>query len=88
MIEYIGNIIKLDKGINEVIANITDEAGNAVTEGCAIEIDGVKDFGSFDGQYWHFEIDTTKKETGKYYYRIFSGDNAISFEEPLYIVGC
>lgn len=88
MIEYIGNIIKLDQGVNEIIANITDDSGEPINTGCSIEIDNQNTAGTFDGSYWHFVVDTKKKETGKYCYRIFKDETAISFNEPLYIVGC
>lgn len=93
-IEYILDTIKATSGQDiEVCAEITDDDGIAITEGCGLMLHG-KDGGVFaniagtfaDG-IWSFNIpaDLTKDMKGRYYYCICSNGQSLCFMKPFYL---
>lgn len=93
MIEYIYDAIKAEAGkIISIAAEITDETGASITEGCKLNLydkDGSL-LTSVDGAYesgvWNFSVPAalTKGFSGRYWYNVSCGSESLSFKQPLY----
>lgn len=94
MIEYLYDAIRATAGIDAVVsAEITDEGGAPITEGCSLMLsddDAVIAMieGAFNGDVWEFNIPAsiTSGLSGRYWYCIHHNDNTLCFKEPIYLV--
>jgi hypothetical protein len=93
MIEYIYDAIRATAGQEICIcALITDDEGNAVSEGCGLMLhddDGmiVKVEGVFNGEDWSFVIpaEATQGLKGRYWYCICRANSNLCFKTPIYL---
>lgn len=94
MIEYLYNAIRATAGEDITItAEITDDSGECVADGCALMLwDDKELLTSVDGMLiddlWSFTIpaDKTAGLVGRYWYCICHNHNKLQFKEPLYLV--
>lgn len=94
MVEYLYDAIRATAGEDITItAEITDDSGEVITEGCAIKLwEDEKLLGSIDGMLidglWNFTIpaSATTGLNGRYWYSISHNDNSLQFKQPAYLV--
>lgn len=97
MIEYLFDAIRATSGQDiRIVAEITDDNGIVLTEGCSINLFGTEKeyISSFEGEYqeenseWIFTIpaEATKGLRGRYYYCISYHGQSLCFRQPLYLV--
>lgn len=94
MIEYLYDAIRATAGLDITIAaNITDDEGNVITEGCSLMLSDDDEVitmatGYFDGELWEFNIPaaTTSGLQGRYWYCIHHNDNTLCFKKPIYLM--
>lgn len=94
MIEYLYDAIRATAGLDIVIAaNITDDEGVPITEGCSLMLsDDNKAItiinGVYDGELWSFTIPAsdTVGLSGRYWYCIYYNDSALCFKKPIYLM--
>lgn len=97
MIEYLYDAIRATTGQDICIcAEITDDDGIVLTEGCSINFfnPDKEIIGSYEGTYdeesgeWNFIIpaETTRGLVGRYYYCISYNGQSLCFRQPLYLV--
>ena len=95
MIEYLYDCIVATTGLDAVIgAEITDEGGAAITEGCSLMLsDEAQTIGMYEGVYngnnWEFTIPAavTATLTGRYFYCIHYNDTTLCFKQEIYFMG-
>lgn len=93
MIEYLYDCVRATAGQDICIcAVITDDAGDAITEGCSfmihddnnvlVEVDGV-----YNGELWSFDVpaEDTKGLHGRYWYCISRANSNLCFKTPIYL---
>lgn len=95
MIEYIHGAIKATAGEEiDIIAEITADTGEAITEDCELHIfDKDKNMivaakGTFSNDEWTFTIpaEATKGLEGRYMYCIGHKSSSLCFKQPIYFV--
>ena len=94
MIEYLYDAIRATASLDIAItANITDDEGNVITEGCSLMLSDDNKViamieGAFDGELWEFNIpaSTTSGLSGRYWYCIHHHDNTLCFKKPIYLM--
>ena len=97
MIEYLFDAIRASSGQDiRIVAEITDDNGIVLTEGCSINLfSPEKEYiASFEGEYqaetndWLFTIpaEGTQGFKGRYYYCISYHGQSLCFRQPLYLV--
>lgn len=95
MIEYLYDVIRATANTDTTItADITDDAGNPITENCSLMLhncDGsmiVSVDGVFYDNSWSFTIpaDITKERLGRHFYCICAEDRNLCFKQPIYFV--
>jgi hypothetical protein len=97
MIEYLFDAIRATTGQDiHIAAEITDDNGIVLTEGCYINLFSPdKEYiASFDGEYneengeWIFTIpaEATEGLVGRYFYCIAYNGQSLCFRAPLYLV--
>lgn len=97
MIEYLYDAIRATTGQDiHIAAEITDDNGIVITEGCYIDLFGPDKelIASFNGEYsvenseWIFTIPAEQTEglVGRYFYRIAYNGQSLCFRQPLYLV--
>lgn len=97
MIEYLYDAIRATTGQDILIAaEITDDNGIVLTEGCYINLFSPEKelIASFDGEYneengeWIFTIPAEQTEglVGRYFYCIAYNGQSLCFRQPLYLV--
>ncbi|MBE6782959.1 MAG: hypothetical protein E7536_02990 [Ruminococcaceae bacterium] len=94
MIEYLYDAIRATAGLDIAItANITDDEGAPITEGCSLMLsddntDITMATGYYDGEIWEFNIpaSSTVGLSGRYWYCIYYNDNTLCFKKPIYLM--
>lgn len=96
MIEYLYDAIRAVAGQDITIAaQITDEEGISITDGCSLMLHGEDSLITMvDGVYtpeldmWTYTIpaDVTEGLKGRYFYSISRNDSSLCFKQPLYLV--
>lgn len=94
MIEYLYDAIRATAGLDiDIAANITDDEGAPITEGCSLMLsDENKKItmvnGVYDGELWSFNIpaSATVGISGRYWYCIYHNDNTLCFKKPIYLM--
>ncbi len=95
MIEYIHGAIKATAGEEiDIVAEITADTGEAITEDCELHIfDKGKNMitasqGVYNGEEWRFTIpaEATKGLEGRYMYCIGYKKSSLCFKQPIYFV--
>lgn len=95
MIEYLYDAIKATAGEKiSITAEITDEAGVPVSQGCHIDLyDDNGMIATVGGTYvdglWEFTIpaETTTNLTGRYWYCVCNENHIkLNFKQPIYLV--
>lgn len=95
MVEYLYNAIRATAGNDlTVAAIITDDAGEAITEGCSLMFhDKDKELiavlqGTYANDEWLFLIpaELTKGLNGRYWYCIEHNGNSLCPKEPMYLI--
>lgn len=94
MIEYLYDCIRATAGQEICIcAQITDDDGTAITEGCGLMLHDdeamlIKVNGVCNGEEWSFIIpaEATAGLKGRHWYCICKGDASLCFKEPIYLV--
>jgi hypothetical protein len=95
-VEYLYNVIQATAGEDITIcAEVTDEEGTCITEGCCLVItdeEGKKIAeceGSCNGTEWGFNIQAiqTAGLSGRYFYKVIKDNKALDFPTPIYFKG-
>lgn len=94
MVEYLYDCIRATAGQNICIcAVITDDAGDAITDVCALMLHDDNDMlikvdGTYNGELWTFDIpaEATKNLAGRYWYCICRGNSNLCFKTPIYLI--
>ena len=92
MIEYIYDAIRISAGQDvTLIAEITDESGEDITEDCELHIFKGEEMiievaGTYKDDEWHFIIpaEKTKGLRGRHFYCIGHRGSSLCFKQPVY----
>ena len=96
-IEYLYDCIRATAGQDIcVCAVITDDSGEAITDGCKLMLsEGESDStllttinGDYDGEQWNFHIPAavTHDLYGRYWYCVCRSDTKLCFKTPIYLM--
>lgn len=91
MIEYLYNTIRVaGQGIETIVAQVSDNDGNPITEGVMFMVYDDKELvfevaGEYKDNLWYFPV-STRGLTGKYWYCICHEDSQLCFKQPIYFM--
>jgi hypothetical protein len=92
MIEYLYDAIRATAGTDITIAaEVVEDNGDMITEGCKLVLHIDDKMISFDGEYkdgiWEFTVpaEITNGLTGRFWYCIKRNDTMLCFKQPIYL---